>query len=214
LTRPRLSDDNGLDASDASILASMRVIAGSAKGTRLVRVPTGVRPVSDRAREGLFSSLGDLVDAARVLDLYAGTGALGIEALSRGANEALFVDRSPSALSAVRENLARTGLDDRASFERSDIRRFLERQPVDLEGFDLVFLDPPYEAGRAELDTVMDLLAAKPLLREGFTVVLSRGSRSSNSVIPLHWSVARRLSYGDSVVTLFRSRDLPRDMEV
>jgi 16S rRNA (guanine966-N2)-methyltransferase len=192
----------------------MRVIAGSAKGARLVRVPAGIRPVSDRAREGLFSSLGELIQDTRVLDLYAGTGALGIEALSRGAREALFVDRSPSALSAVRENLARTGLDDRAGIERSEVRRFLEREPVHPEGFDLVFLDPPYEAGHEELDPVLGLLGAKPLLREGFTVVLSRGSRSSNSVIPLHWSVARRLSYGDTVVTLFRSRDLPRDMEV
>jgi 16S rRNA (guanine966-N2)-methyltransferase len=192
----------------------MRVIAGRAKGTRLARVPAGVRPVSDRAREGLFSSLGDLLDAARVLDLYAGTGALGIEALSRGASEAVFVDRSPAALSAVRENLVLTDMNDRAGVERSDIRRFLEREPVRSGGFDLVFLDPPYEAGHAELDPVLALLGAKPLLREGFTVVLSRGSRSSNLVIPLHWFVARRLSYGDSVVTLFRSRDLPRDMEV
>jgi len=191
----------------------MRVIAGTARGTRLARVPAGVRPVSDRAREGLFSSLGDLIEGARVLDLYAGTGALGIEALSRGAAEAVFVDRSPPALAALRENLARTGLDGRVGVERSDVQRFLEREPGP-PGFDLVFLDPPYEAGQTELDPVLALLDAKPLLREGFTVVLSRGSRSSNSVIPLHWLVARRLSYGDSVVTLFRSRDLPRDMEV
>jgi 16S rRNA (guanine966-N2)-methyltransferase len=192
----------------------MRVIAGSAKGARLVRVPAGIRPVSDRAREGLFSSLGDLVEGARVLDLYAGTGALGVEALSRGAGEAVFVDRNPAAVRAVEENLARTSLGDRASIERSEVRRFLERRPSERAGFDLVFLDPPYEAGSAELDPVLSLLGVKPLLREGFTVVLSRGSRSSNSVIPLHWSVARRLSYGDSVVTLFRSRDLQRDMEV
>jgi 16S rRNA (guanine966-N2)-methyltransferase len=192
----------------------MRVIAGSAKGARLVRVPAGIRPVSDRAREGLFSSLGDLVEGARVLDLYAGTGALGVEALSRGAGEAVFVDRNPAAVRAVEENLARTSLGDRASVERSEVRRFLERRPSERAGFDLVFLDPPYEAGPAELDPVLSLLDEKPLLREGFTVVLSRGSRSSNSVIPLHWFVARRLSYGDSVVTLFRSRDLQRDMEV
>jgi 16S rRNA G966 N2-methylase RsmD len=73
-----------------------------------------------------------------------------------------------------------------------------------------VFLDPPYEAGPSELDPVLAALDLKPLLREGFTVALSRGSRSSNGVIPLHWLVARRLIYGDSVVTLFRSRSLPR----
>jgi 16S rRNA (guanine966-N2)-methyltransferase len=192
----------------------MRIIAGDARGTRLVRAPAGVRPVSDRVREGLFSSLGERVDGARVLDLYAGTGAVGIEALSRGASEAVFVDRSPPALAAVRENLARTGLQDRAAVRRSDVKRFLERGVEDPQGFDIVFLDPPYESNAPELDAVLALLDVKPLLREGFTVLLSRGARSSNSVIPLHWTVARRLSYGDSVVTLFRSRNLPRNVEV
>jgi 16S rRNA (guanine966-N2)-methyltransferase len=192
----------------------MRVIAGSARGTRLGRVPAGVRPVSDRVREGLFSSLGDRLEGARVLDLYAGTGALGIEALSRGAEEAVFVDSSSDAVTVVRDNLARTGFDNRAAVRRSDVRRFLERRPADPEGFDLVFLDPPYESGGSELDPVLELLDVKPLLREGFTVVLSRGSRSSKDVIPLHWAVARRLSYGDSVVMLFRSRNLPTDVEV
>jgi 16S rRNA (guanine966-N2)-methyltransferase len=200
----------------------MRVIAGSAKGTRLVRAPAGVRPVSDRVREGLFSSLEGRIDGARVLDLYAGTGAVGIEALSRGAEHATFVDRAPQAVACVRENLRRSGLQERAAVFRSEVRRFFERRP-EAPGFDLVFLDPPYETGPAELDPVLAALAEKPLLREGFTVALSRGSRSSNGVIPLHWVVARRLSYGDSVVTLFRSRSLPstrrtprgpRDMEV
>ena len=192
----------------------MRVIAGSARGTRLGRVPAGVRPVSDRVREGVFSSLGGRLEGARVLDLYAGTGALGIEALSRGAEAAVFVDASPAAVTAVRDNLARTALEDRSTVHRSDVRRFLERTPADTKEFDLVFLDPPYESRGSELDPVLELLDVKPLLREGFTVVLSRGSRSSKDVIPLHWAVARRLSYGDSVVMLFRSRNLPRDVEV
>ena len=192
----------------------MRVIGGSARGTRLGRVPAGVRPVSDRAREGLFSSLGGRLEGARVLDLYAGTGALGIEALSRGADEAVFVEASPAAVTAVRDNLARTRLEGRAVVQRSDVRRFLERASVSEGGFDLVFLDPPYEAGGSGLDAVLALLDLKPLLREGFTVVLSRGSKSSKDVIPLHWAVARRLSYGDSVVMLFRSRSLPTDVEV
>jgi 16S rRNA (guanine966-N2)-methyltransferase len=192
----------------------MRVIAGDARGTRLVRAPPGIRPVSDRVREGLFSSLGDRVRGARVLDLYAGTGAMGVEALSRGATEAVFVDRSPPALAAVRDNLARTKLGGRAIVRRSDVRKFLQGGPTHRDGFDLVFLDPPYGSAPPELDDVLALLDEKPLLREGFTVVLTRGSRSSNGVIPLHWAVARRLSYGDSVVTLFRSRNLPRNLEV
>jgi 16S rRNA (guanine966-N2)-methyltransferase len=187
----------------------MRVIAGSAKGTRLGRAPEGVRPVSDRVREGLFSSIEPWIRDARVLDLYAGTGAVGIEALSRGAEHATFVDRAPAAIAAVRDNLRRAALEDRGAVRRSDVRRFLERAQEHGQGFDLVFLDPPYDAGAAELDPVLAALDESSLLREGFTVILSRGSRSSTDVIPLHWDVARRLSYGDSVVTLFRSRSLP-----
>ena len=93
----------------------MRVIAGSAKGMRLGPVPPGVRPVSDRAREGLFSSLALEVPDARVLDLYAGTGAMGIEALSRGAEHAVFVDRAYEASAAIHDNLDRTRLADRAT---------------------------------------------------------------------------------------------------
>jgi 16S rRNA (guanine966-N2)-methyltransferase len=185
----------------------VRVIAGTAKGTRLGRVPAGVRPVSDRVREGLFSSIGTRVEGARVLDLYAGTGAVGIEALSRGAQRAMFVDGSPAAVAAVRENLRLTSFEDRGSVQRSDVLRFLERFRDPPQGFDLVFLDPPYGAGPSEVEPV--LLRLDPLLREGFTVILSRGSRNPNDVIPLHWVVARRLSYGDSVVTLFRSGSQP-----
>jgi len=191
----------------------VRVIAGTAKGARLGRAPAGVRPVSDRVREGLFSSLGPRVEGARVLDLYAGTGAVGIEALSRGAEHATFVDDSPPAVAAVRENLRRTGFEGRGIVHRSDVLGFLRRSGgrmgEESPGFDLVFLDPPYDAGPAELDPVLAHLSESSLLREGFTVVLSRGSRSSNHVIPLHWDAARRLSYGDSVVTLFRSPGAP-----
>src|SRR4051794_29645804 len=88
----------------------MRVVAGSARGRRLGPVPPGTRPVSDRAREGLFSSLGPDVDGARVLDLYAGTGALGLEALSRGAASATFVDDAAPAIRTITGNLDRTGL--------------------------------------------------------------------------------------------------------
>jgi 16S rRNA (guanine966-N2)-methyltransferase len=160
--------------------------------------------VSDRVREGLFSSLGDRVPGARALDLYAGTGAVGIEALSRGAAEAVFVERDARAVEAIRSNLSRTGLEVRARVVRSDVERFVERAGAGAGAFDLVLLDPPYEVGPPELDAVIAALDAKALLSEGFTVVLTRGSRSSTPVIPVHWTVTRRLAYGDSVVTLFR----------
>ena len=192
----------------------MRVIAGTAKGTRLAAVPPGVRPVSDRGREGVFSSLGELVAGAAVLDLFAGTGAMGIEALSRGAARAVFVERSPRAIASIRQNLDRTSLDDRAHVVRSEVDRFLEGSRDPDGPFDLVFLDPPYELAGAELSATLERLAGSDSLAEAATVVLTRDSRSSIDVVPVNWRVAKRLRYGDSVVTLFRPRNLPRTTEV
>lgn len=187
----------------------MRVIAGTAKGIRLAPVPSGVRPVSDRAREGLFSSLAERVLGARVLDLFAGTGALAIEALSRGAADAVLVEQAPRAIATVRENLRRTRTGDRARLVRADARRYLERA-VPERPFDLVFVDPPYAAAPSALASVLERLG--PVLAPGATVVLTRDSRSSTYVIPLDWRVAKRLTYGDSVITLIR--DLPGTTEV
>jgi 16S rRNA (guanine966-N2)-methyltransferase len=166
-------------------------------------VPRGARPVSDRAREGLFSSLGGDVVDARVLDLFAGSGALGLEALSRGAAAATFVDRAPSAAAAIRDNLARTGLGP-AEVVLGEVRRFLERRVDDDARFDLVLLDPPYDLGPPELDRVLQAVAARASAPERWTVALTRGNRSSNHVIPVDWAVARRLRYGDSLVFLYR----------
>jgi 16S rRNA (guanine966-N2)-methyltransferase len=119
----------------------VRVVAGSFKGRRLV-APRGARtrPTADRVREALFSMLGDVEDA-RVLDLYAGSGALGIEALSRGAASAVFVERDARAVAAIERNLA--PLDARTDVVRADVARFL----AGAEGeYDLVFLDPPYDS--------------------------------------------------------------------
>jgi 16S rRNA (guanine966-N2)-methyltransferase len=181
----------------------MRVIAGQAKGTRLAAVPAGVRPVSDRAREGVFSSLASRVLGSVVLDLYAGTGAMGIEALSRGAERATFVDRSRASLRVLRENLARTKLDDRATVVGGDVLSFLMRSDRTPAASDLVFMDPPYDLGSPELDGIVAALDAG-WLAEAWTVVLTRGLRSSMPVIPVHWAVARRLEYGDSLVVLYR----------
>ena len=180
----------------------MRVVAGSAKGTRLAPVPAGTRPVSDRAREGLFSSLGDFVGGARVLDLFAGTGALGIEALSRGAARAVFVDSSPGAARVIAENLRRTKLVARGTVRRMDVLRALRQKPGQ---FDLVLLDPPYRLPSAELDAVLTELAGQGVVAGGGRVALTRETRSYTPVIPLHWLVVKKLSYGDSVVLVFQT---------
>jgi len=175
----------------------MRVIAGSAKGRRLAPVPEGTRPLADRAREGLFSSLGPAVPDAAVLDLYAGTGALAIEALSRGAASAELVDSSEDAVRTIRENLSRAGFDARV--HRMDVRRYLAspRGP-----FDLVFLDPPYETPEADIRLVLDALP--PALAPRASLVLTRPSRNTTDVIPVHFVTTRRLSYGDALVLVFR----------
>lgn len=177
----------------------MRVIAGSAKGTRLSPVPRGTRPVSDRAREGIFASLGDRVAGARVLDLFAGTGAMGIEALSRGAAEAVFVDSAAAAVATVRENLRRTRLGEAATVRRDDVLRFVRGRSGT---FDLVVVDPPYALAKRALDTLLAELAAAEAVSAGGTVVLTRPSGSYTPVIPVNWLADRQLSYGDTVVLL------------
>jgi 16S rRNA (guanine966-N2)-methyltransferase len=182
----------------------MRVIAGSAKGMRLGPVPPGVRPVSDRAREGLFSSLALEIPDARVLDLYAGTGAMGIEALSRGAEHAVFVDRAYQASAAIHDNLDRTRLVDRATVVTQDVSAFVAQAPGTDGPFDLVLLDPPYDVATSELEGVLAGLGPEALSDQGWTLVLTRGVKSSTPVIPVHWAVARQLRYGDSFVILYR----------
>lgn len=181
----------------------MRVIAGTAKGVRLASVPPGVRPVSDRAREGLFSSIGADVPGADVLDLYAGTGALGIEALSRGADRATFVEQSRAAVRTIHQNLDRTRLAGRAEVVASEVSAFVSRRREPGRRFDLVLADPPYDADVATVDGVLEGLS-DGWVQAGGAVVLTRGSRSFTPVIPVHWLVARRLEYGDTAVLILR----------
>ena len=182
----------------------MRVIAGSAKGVRLTRVPAGTRPLSDMAREGLFASVAGLVDGARCLDLYAGTGAGGIEALSRGADRATFVDRSAAAVAAIRENLRLTGFEAAGAVVRAPVERWLSGRAAAQDAFDLVLCDPPYDLDGASLSGVLATLGAGWLAPEGWTVVVTRGHKSSPVEVPVHWAVRRQLRYGDSLLTQYR----------
>jgi 16S rRNA (guanine966-N2)-methyltransferase len=177
----------------------MRVIAGSAKGTRLAPVPGGTRPLSDRAREGLFASLADRVPGARCADLFAGTGAVGIEALSRGASACDFVDSGAGALRAIRENLSRTRLGAAARVNRADVSRFLARE--DAGPYDLAFLDPPYAFPQRTVAAVLEALTER--LAPGAAFVLTRPSRNPKVVVPLDYVEAKRLVYGDAQVLVY-----------
>lgn len=178
----------------------MRVIAGRLGGRRL-NAPVGrtTRPTSDRVREALFSMLGDLHDAS-VLDLFAGSGALGIEALSRGARRAVFVERDPKALSTLRANLRSLGLDESEAHVRpGDALGALRTARARHETYDLVFLDPPY-ARSPELGEAV--AAHLPFVCPGGRVVVESDRRAPLE-LPLPVLAKRR--YGDTQITIFGS---------
>ena len=179
----------------------MRVIAGSARGVPLVAPrDRGTRPITDRVKETLFAILGDRVPHARVLDLYAGTGAIGIEALSRGAASADFVERGRSALEALRANLRAARVEPQARVHATDVARFLEFPPE--APWDLVVLDPPYE----QRAIVAPLMALVPHLAPGATVVLKhfwRGDPPRIDRLP----VARQRRFGETMLTFLKLED-------
>jgi len=172
----------------------MRIIAGTHKGRRL-HAPASARPTPDRVRESLFSILGD-VGGAEVLDLFAGSGALGIEALSRGAARATFVDDSAAAIGAIRRNL--DGLGEEAEIRRADALRFLDGASRAARQYDLVFLDPPYRLA-ARLGAALGE-ALPPVLAPGATVV-AESDRRAPLALGLPMPDERR--YGDTLIRIF-----------
>jgi 16S rRNA (guanine966-N2)-methyltransferase len=180
---------------------ALRVIAGSAGGRRLVAPKGLARPTTDRLKEALFASLGRRVDGAAVLDLYAGSGALAIEALSRGAASAVLVDRAVAAEVAIRANLSTTGFVDVATFVRSPVARFV-RDDEPSGPFDLVFLDPPYDAPSSEVTAVLEALAALPWLAKGATVVVERPKGGEPVRLPDGWGIEKERAYGDTLLVV------------
>ena len=174
----------------------MRIIAGSARGLRLAAVPKGVRPTSDRVREAIFNSLGQFFEGGEVLDLYAGTGALGIEALSRGFETAMFVEKNGQAARVIRENLARTGFAEKGEVLRTDVVTALERLVTEKRKFHLIFADPPYRIPPREIGGVLKRLTA--LLAPGGCVVVESGDTPAQITENMK-GVSRR--YGGTVVT-------------
>jgi pantetheine-phosphate adenylyltransferase/16S rRNA (guanine(966)-N(2))-methyltransferase RsmD len=150
----------------------LRVIAGSAGGTRLAPVPRGLRPTSDRVRESLFNALGQFFEGGRVLDLYAGTGALGIEALSRGIGHTVFVERDRAARAVIFENLRRTGFAERAEVLGGEVEAVVGRLAGRGDMFDLIFADPPYRIA-AEVGGILHRL--RSLLAPGGRVAIESG---------------------------------------
>ena len=174
----------------------MRVVAGELRG-RPLAAPRGARtrPTSDRVREAAFAILGD-VSGARVLDLYAGSGALGIEALSRGAASAEFVDSSPAAVRTIGDNLDRLGLS--APVRRRDALAWLA-DAADGATFDLVFADPPYDAAPTAGPRLAELL---PSVLTEEAVIVTESNKSSPLELP--FPVLRERTYGDTRIAVHR----------
>lgn len=177
----------------------MRVIAGTHRGRRLQAAPPGVRPTSDRVRESLFAILGS-VECLRVLDVFAGTGALGIEALSRGAETLVAIDRAQRSLATISRNLKDLDLADHARVMRGDASRVLPRLASEGLVFDLVFVDPPYDAELA--GPVLEQLAAESLLSPAARVVVERATRHALPPVP-GFECEDERTYGDTVVQFF-----------
>ncbi|RZU32755.1 16S rRNA (guanine(966)-N(2))-methyltransferase RsmD [Blastococcus saxobsidens] len=176
-----------------------RLIAGLAGGRRLKVPPAGVRPTGDKARGGLFNSLGSLVDldGAAVLDLYAGSGALGLEALSRGATDVVFVESGPRVLPVLRENLATVGLPGGRVIAGSVPTVVAAPAP---QPFDVVLADPPYAVPVAEVETVLRALVDGGWLAPGGLVVVERSSREEPFEWPTPLEGLRERRYGEAVL--------------
>ena len=161
----------------------MRIITGSAKGVSLLTLEgDATRPTSARAKEALFSMLQFDIEGRRVLDLFGGSGQLGLEALSRGAVACTFVDAAPEAVAVIRKNIEKTGFADRARVQNTDYRSFLRKYAAD--GFDLVFLDPPYVLSAGVVSAMLKHLVAQGALRSGATVVYERSSQAPGLDVP------------------------------
>lgn len=172
----------------------MRIIAGAAKGRKLAAPRHGTRPMTGRTRESIFSILADRLPGALVLDLFAGSGSLGLESLSRGASDVVFVEAGRTAARILRENIERVDLG--GSVHEQDVSRFLRS---DAGRYDLIFNDPPYGDDDATVRSVLELLDT--VLADDGLVVLHRQARSVVELPDFLRTVDER-RYGDAVVTM------------
>ncbi len=180
------------------MMSKLRVAGGEARGRRL-KAPKNVRPTQGMVKQAIFNMVGPSIEGSHVLDLFAGSGALGIEALSRGAAGVTFVDQQPRGLAILRQNLDALGFKDRAHVVRCDVVRWLEASPVAIRSAGFVFLDPPYD------DVVLDR-ALKVLDREiTSATVLAEHSRRHQLPALSRMQIDRQRRYGDTIVTVYRA---------
>jgi 16S rRNA (guanine966-N2)-methyltransferase len=184
----------------------MRIIAGSAGGIPLQTPRHDLRPTTDRFREAVFSILGSRLSGTSVADLFAGSGAWGLEALSRGAAAAVFVEKNHAACEVIRRNAQKTRLIDRAEIRCADVAVWLRSAPGP---FDALFADPPYKKLASDYDYAAALLASRDLPRllapDGIFILESRATRE-RVVVPSTWKLLDQRTYGSSVVSFLQPR--------
>lgn len=178
----------------------MRVITGTARGRKL-KEPEGMetRPTTDRVKEGIFSSIQFEIEGRRVLDLFGGTGQMGIEALSRGAAHCTFVDVRKEAVGIIRENVTSTGFADRAAIVQGDALAFLERGG---EKYDIIFLDPPYGTGL--LEKAMEIITKIDNVSENGIIICENGFGADWPAVSPPYRLHREYRYGKIRTALYR----------
>jgi 16S rRNA (guanine966-N2)-methyltransferase len=188
----------------------MRVISGSAKGRPLKAVPgIGTRPTTDKVKEAIFSMIGPYFEGGQVLDLFAGTGGLSIEALSRGMDRAILTDMDKKSIDTIKNNLQATGMSGQAEVYCTDARRAMKALVKREVKFDLVFLDPPYRL-KIVLD-ILERLDTQSMLNPNATIVVEHGVEDAyqDPIGRLQW--IRRAEYGDTAVTIFKNEAANED---
>ncbi len=179
----------------------MRVISGSKRGLNLLSPPINVRPTLDRVKEALFSMLIPYLPADNVLDLFSGSGALGIEALSRGASHAVFVDCFKESVEVTKKNVQKAHFESLSEIVQTDAVSFLKKSN---ECFDIVFVDPPYQSGLYE--SVLDSLACSEILKETSVVVLEWDTKAGVPFVPDFFEVIKQRNYGRVGITILRRK--------
>ncbi|GIP36753.1 methyltransferase [Paenibacillus sp. J31TS4] len=188
----------------------MRVISGEAGGRPLKAVPgMGTRPTTDKVKEAVFSMIGPYFDGGKALDLFAGTGGLGIEALSRGMELAVFIDREKKSIDVIRDNLKATGLEKRAEVYRNDSFRALKALAKRDIRFDLVLLDPPYKL--TGMDDVLLQLEELGLANPGAVVLIEHDAEHRYAARIGSFVERRHTEYGEIAITLYDYAPAPGD---
>lgn len=182
----------------------MRVISGQAKGTRLSTIKgMKIRPTSDKVKEAIFNIIFRDISGSQCLDLFAGTGALGIEALSRGASFCLFVEHSPQAISVIEKNLQKTKLIDSARIFKMNVDEFISNSSLEIDGYNLIFLDPPYKIKKIEIDSIINQLSSCNFVKPNGRVIIEHSSEKelisqAGLLVKTDYRV-----YGDTAITIY-----------